>query len=86
MSIKKKINVDEVKVIKVDGKAFYYDAENALLHYIVAEDLCLDGEVETEKGEIISSIGLSRENWEESPEYWAEYYSHQLDEELRYLI
>lgn len=78
----KKIKIDEVKTIVANDRIFYYDEKKALLFYVAKEDIVVDDYLVIEKGEILDSIGLSKENWEENPSYWAEKYNDQLDKRL----
>ena len=58
------------KKIKIGKRNFIYDPKNCVLNYVDS------------KGEIVSSIGLSKSNWKEDPKYWAEKYNDELNEEL----
>ena len=58
-----------------DGKTFRYDYDNALLQW-----------VDPDNGmEVIDEYSLSRDGWEENPEYWVEDMSCRIEEELSYL-
>ena len=35
---------------------------------------------------VMDAIGLSSKHWEESPKYWIEMYSAQIDEEISWLM
>lgn len=58
-----------------DGKTFRYDYDNAMLQW-----------VDPDNGmEVIDEYGLSRDDWEDNPEYWVEDMSYRIEEELGYL-
>lgn len=58
---------------KYDNKEFVYDNENALLIWVYKDEDEIKelGKANTPYREL-DAIGLSRDNWEESPEYWLE--------------
>lgn len=58
------------KLVKVGTRTFRYNKKHAMLEWY-----------QESNDEVIASIGLSRENANESLEYWAERYSEELDEE-----
>lgn len=60
------------KVIRSGNKKFRYDYEHGMLQYI------------DDNGEVIDEIGLSIANWRESPDYWADQYAYELDNEMQY--
>ena len=61
------------KIYKVNHRSFRYDYDYAMLCWI------------DENGETVDEIGLSRDNWDENPEYWCETYYYRIEEELAYL-
>jgi len=58
--------------VTINGRIFKW--EEGLLSYI------------EKSGKIITSIGLSEENWKEDPVYWSQKYNDELDEEVKYLM
>jgi adenylate cyclase class IV len=78
------------KVYEYEGSHFRYNYERCLLEYVSLEDVDIDDRNEIvvtkrETPEVIDSIGLSKENWKDNPEYWIEEYSDQITEECHYL-
>lgn len=71
---------------------FRYNYTEACLEYVIKYDLVFDDEagtiteVELSDWDVLDSIGLSRENWEESPEYWMGRYRDELDEQLSGMV
>lgn len=61
------------KTYEVNGKQFRYDYDKALLCWV------------DEEFGIVDEIGLSRENWEDNPQYWCEVYAERIAEEISYL-
>lgn len=77
---------------------FRYDEENAMLQWIqpLDEQMVQDNIEwnkkfghdlwENENGYyIVSQIGLAKEDWDESHEYWIERFNEEIDAELRYM-
>jgi hypothetical protein len=82
------------KVYLVKGEkhfGFRYNYEDALLEFISRWDYRKDeitgeyGDVILEDWEVTTTIGLSRESWEENPQYWIDTYRDELDEECAHL-
>lgn len=71
---------------------FRYNYEKALLEYVSLWDFAYDEkekqyvDVVLSDWQVVDSTGLSKENWEENPEYWVEQYDSELTEECQYLI
>ena len=61
------------KKITYKGRIYKYDSEKALLQWV-------NGKA------IVDSVGLSRENWADNPQYWVEVWHEELDQESKYLI
>jgi hypothetical protein len=85
------------KKYKVGDKTFRYDYENSVLEYVgkVFPEMIEDNKEWREKYghdmwtirdgmSVIDEIGLSRDNWEESPEYWCEAYASELHTEVMF--
>jgi hypothetical protein len=70
---------------------FRYNYTDAVLENVSRWDYRKDpitgkyDEVILEDWEVVSEIGLSREEWKESPRYWMDTYQMELDEECEYL-
>lgn len=65
---------------------FRYNYEECCLENVSRWDCKFDEnnnlvEVTLPSWKVISSIGLSKENWSDSPEYWIEQYEMELNEE-----
>lgn len=74
------------------GREYRYNYTEALLEYIATTAMEFDEddnpvtEITLDTPEVIDSYGLSRENWEESPEYWVDVMDDQLEEEVHFLM
>lgn len=86
------------RVYKVETKRFRYNHEESRLEWISPvnkETEELNAEWMRDFGKpmfdivdgyvLNDSIGLSEDNWKESPKYWCEEYAYELDEECAYL-
>lgn len=71
---------------------FRYNFTDAVLENVSRWDFRKDpitgkyGDVILDDWTVTSSIGLSRDNWKESPQYWIEQYQMELDEECAHLV
>lgn len=86
------------KIYKVGKKSFRYNYDEAMLEWVsnITKRIKKDNE-EWQKefghdmwdivdGKVVNDrIGLMRENWKDSPEYWCEQYAGELDEECCFL-
>lgn len=71
---------------------FRYNYETKCLEWVSNWDMVWDGEkkeyidITLPDWKVTSSIGLSLENWKESPEYWVEQYQSEISEECTYEV
>ena len=85
------------RVYKAEGKKFRYNYEESRLEWISDVDKQteeLNAEWMKDFGKPMfdivdgyvlgDSIGLSEENWKESPAYWCEQYAYEISEECSY--
>jgi hypothetical protein len=67
---------------------FRYNYDDAVLEYVTLWDYAKDkitGEcvdILLDDWDVATSIGLSKENWEDNPQYWIEAYKDEIDEEV----
>jgi len=80
------------KVYLVEGEqhfGFRYNYTDALLEYVSKWDCKIEGDelvdIILNDWSVTDSSGLSRENWDENPEYWIDTYKDELDAEAAYL-
>ena len=86
------------KIYKVGKQQFRYNYHQSVLEYVT--DITEEDEKENEEWRkkfghnlydiengklVIDRIGLMRENWKESPQYWCERYADDISEECYYL-
>lgn len=61
------------KIYKFEGRSYRYNYEECLLEWVHGK-------------EVVTSIGLSRNEWENGAMYWIETWHMDLEEELFYLM
>jgi hypothetical protein len=85
-------NYSKVYLVKGEKHFGYrYNNDDCVLEYVSRWDCEIDGngklvDVILPDWEVVSSIGLSRDEWKESPDYWVEQYSDELHEEVSAMI
>ena len=78
------------KVYQVSGEKLFgyrYNYERSTLEHVSKLEIGFDEnnkvvDVVLDDWKAIGSVGLSKEDWEDGPEYWVDYYSSEIDEEL----
>lgn len=83
------MNKQYSKVYPVEGEelvGYRYNYAEGVLEYVSKFDFDTEGSDlivrELPQWQVVSSIGLSRENWQDNPEYWVDLYQNELDEEV----
>ena len=61
------------KIHKFEDRTYRYNYEESLLEWVHGK-------------EVVTSIGLSKEEWEDGAAYWIERWHMDLEEELFYLM
>lgn len=76
------------RIYMVGDKSFRYNYNTSELEWVDKSDIQYTDDgvkvVETKEWEVVDSIGLSRENFEENPMYWCNDYSDQISEECKF--
>lgn len=74
------------KVLQYNGKYFCYDNGTLYMIYKNEDEIKAVGGVRKAPWRVMDSIGLSKEDWEEGPEYWMQQYADQFDDESAALM
>lgn len=76
-----------------DDKIFRYNYQNNTLEYITYTDYKEDGddfkEIKLNKPQVINSIGLSLEDWNDGDDdkiYWLEMFNNDMESEFNYIL
>jgi hypothetical protein len=69
---------------------YRYNYEKCVLEYISRWDCYIDEETDElvdvikDDYEVVDSVGLSKDNWKESPSYWVDVYREEHRQEMKY--
>lgn len=79
------------KIYKFEKAEYRYNYKQAQLEYITRVDYDFNDKMELitiklDEIKVLDASGLNREDWKEGPEYWVEYFSNQISEEVSYMI
>ena len=84
------------RIYKYEGSKFRYNYQTNILENVFKDNLQWDEDkqdfIKMDKEstklleyEVITSQGLSLDNWKDSPEYWVEVFYNKIQEEVSYL-
>lgn len=80
------------KIYKLNsGREYRYNFDAAVLEFVTTIDYVEDDDRNiTEKPlnipDVLDSVGLSRENWKDSPDYWIGVYDADIEDEISCLM
>lgn len=78
--------INPKKVLQYNGKYFCFDNGTLYMIYKNEDEIKFLGSESKTPWRVMDSIGLSKENWEDNPEYWMSKYAGEVDEESSNLI